>query len=449
MQLDNIEELKKYFDSRKGATFLYPYLAEQYMKRDKIKEARKICKKGLKIYPQDPTGHYIRGLLEKRTGNIKNYIQQMKKCIQLDNGFLRAYYELITEGDEYITDTEMKNYHLKLILNKQSADNLTEEAESNISQGQQQTSISANTTTSGDEQTKPDDIETELEKLDDIGEEEILNVAEEEDVSKPKNVSEDISEIEEGGESEGEQYNHFMKEVSKYEDFDIEEESELEPGSEQERSEEYAEKQDVSGDSSTKDQSSPEDNDQAEKRADKKEREKEGKHRVKNIDKLKNNFGLGLSKELQEEDVKKRIEMIESMFNAVNREDEGSDESLDIDMGFMENENSDNQANTNSLTFKNAEDGESSEEREKKSDTRVEIRRKTKNKLEEGPDKVDLKIPVPTMTFVDVLVKQELFDQALDVLDVIQKRKSGMEEEVEQKRKKIMRLKSEYKDEEE
>jgi len=67
-------------------------------------------------------------------------------------------------------------------------------------------------------------------------------------------------------------------------------------------------------------------------------------------------------------------------------------------------------------------------------------------KAEESKDssdgKVELKIPVPTFTLVEVFKKQKLYDEALQLLDVLTK-KSKNQTRIEKERDEILRLKME------
>jgi tetratricopeptide (TPR) repeat protein len=59
---------------------------------------------------------------------------------------------------------------------------------------------------------------------------------------------------------------------------------------------------------------------------------------------------------------------------------------------------------------------------------------------ESGPTKVELKIPVPTFTLVEVFKKQKLYDEALQLLDVLEKR-SKNKEKIARARAEILQLK--------
>jgi hypothetical protein len=59
----------------------------------------------------------------------------------------------------------------------------------------------------------------------------------------------------------------------------------------------------------------------------------------------------------------------------------------------------------------------------------------------EEKDKVNLNIPIPTLTFVEVLQNQKLYDQALEILDLLEKRSSD-KEKIIRKKEEIIKLKS-------
>ncbi|MBN2279805.1 MAG: tetratricopeptide repeat protein [Candidatus Marinimicrobia bacterium] len=75
-----------------------------------------------------------------------------------------------------------------------------------------------------------------------------------------------------------------------------------------------------------------------------------------------------------------------------------------------------------------------------------EFKSNIKNNLNESissqeKEKVNLNIPIPTLTFVEVLQNQKLYDQALEILDILEKR-SADKERIIQKKEEIIRLKS-------
>jgi len=63
-------------------------------------------------------------------------------------------------------------------------------------------------------------------------------------------------------------------------------------------------------------------------------------------------------------------------------------------------------------------------------------------KRQDDKDRIELKIPIPTLTLVEVLKKQKLYDQALDVLNILEKKSKNVEK-VKKVREKIVQLKAE------
>ncbi len=87
------------------------------------------------------------------------------------------------------------------------------------------------------------------------------------------------------------------------------------------------------------------------------------------------------------------------------------------------------------------------EEPKKKTEDIPEFNAKIKESLNESDDKenkegVNLNIPIPTLTFVEVLKNQKLYDQALEILELLEKRSSD-KEKIIQKKEEIIKLKAE------
>jgi len=85
-------------------------------------------------------------------------------------------------------------------------------------------------------------------------------------------------------------------------------------------------------------------------------------------------------------------------------------------------------------------------EKENKSEDIPEFKNKIKKNLDnnisaEDKDKINLNIPIPTLTFVEVLQNQKLYDQALEILDLLEKRSSD-KEKIIRKKEEIIKLKS-------
>ncbi|MCF7886561.1 MAG: hypothetical protein K9M80_08700 [Candidatus Marinimicrobia bacterium] len=112
MILNNLNKLQNYIKNNK--TPLFAYFADKILKSNKDKAAQKICIEGEKEFSRDAWGKYMRAKVEKALGNQELYFQYLEDCIQLDRGFLQAYYELISEGKEVLSDQKLSAYYLKL-----------------------------------------------------------------------------------------------------------------------------------------------------------------------------------------------------------------------------------------------------------------------------------------------------------------------------------------------
>ncbi len=82
---------------------------------------------------------------------------------------------------------------------------------------------------------------------------------------------------------------------------------------------------------------------------------------------------------------------------------------------------------------------------ESKKETKVQKKENKKAKsgraIDKENEKVELNIPIPTLTFVEVLKKQKLFDQALRILEILEE-KSADKSRIEKARAEIIQLKA-------
>ena len=70
------------------------------------------------------------------------------------------------------------------------------------------------------------------------------------------------------------------------------------------------------------------------------------------------------------------------------------------------------------------------------------VKKTVEKETVDDKDRIELKIPIPTLTLVEVLKKQKLYDQALDVLNILEKKSKNVEK-VKKVREKIVQLKAE------
>jgi tetratricopeptide (TPR) repeat protein len=99
----------------KKNSYLVPILADVYIERKEIKRALKICQSFLKKHPDSAIGHFIIAKAMIEEGNVEMGIEHLKRVIEIDNGFLQAYYKLFDIGKSYLTTEAIKKLYEKIL----------------------------------------------------------------------------------------------------------------------------------------------------------------------------------------------------------------------------------------------------------------------------------------------------------------------------------------------
>jgi len=114
MLLSNVNRVLHYFQNKNNKTPLYSYLTDKLLEKKRIEEAEKICGLGQRIFPDDAVGKYIQTKIDRINDDQQAYFANLEECIQLDNGFLQAYYDLLTRGKNILPPEKIKHYYQKL-----------------------------------------------------------------------------------------------------------------------------------------------------------------------------------------------------------------------------------------------------------------------------------------------------------------------------------------------
>jgi len=135
MDLQNKSELEIYIESH-GGTKLGPILADLNLQNNLVDDAVALCQKIITEDPSSPYGYYLIALAEIKSGEIADAIEHLKQTIELDYGFLDAYYLLIEIGKDHLNQGAIKACYEKIIeLNpfdenaKPEADRISENAD--------------------------------------------------------------------------------------------------------------------------------------------------------------------------------------------------------------------------------------------------------------------------------------------------------------------------------
>lgn len=135
MIVSKTKKLLKYVTKKEYKTPLYALLADKLLQSDEIEKSEQVCSKGQKYFPDDAYGKFVEAKINKNRGNTEKYLKNLQECIEFDTGFVQAYYELISAGQDILSSNELARYYQKLQKNN-FADNEFLEEYSSLSKEQ-------------------------------------------------------------------------------------------------------------------------------------------------------------------------------------------------------------------------------------------------------------------------------------------------------------------------
>jgi len=107
MTLFEKEILQRYLDNNADSR-LFPILTEIYLKEQRVDQAIKVCQNGLRMHPGSACGHYMMARAVHQQGDIDLALQYLKATIALQPSFLQAYYYLLALGRQQLPADELK-----------------------------------------------------------------------------------------------------------------------------------------------------------------------------------------------------------------------------------------------------------------------------------------------------------------------------------------------------
>jgi len=465
---------------------LFTIRVQQYIENDQLEEAAEVCQAGIAHYPDIALAHYLLGVTKLKQGKPAEGIEYLKKCIELDPGYLQAYHQLVELGEEHLDQEEIIQYyeHISQLnpfdsqaqemaqhyepqkkstaaevsakpepLEKgkpaQSEEDLAvsdtkvEEAEAAVDtseteaeaeldeeeaypsldlESEEEPAAEINTPADDDQPTEPEAVTKP-------GEKEDQPKTEKEESAKPQRDTETQSEDTDSQPRPSQLDDMFNKLRSKPLDEVQQENWDFimgpKDGADTAKAQKETEKPDQTG-KENKEAKSPE-----EKNSPKPEEPKASK----------------ATKDMNRS-------QLDAMFAKIRRD---STTQLKEKAERKETAAQKDQADTGSAVEKKSplkikvdestalEEDSSAETKGKADLLDREIAQKEQaikaGEEKQATEKVELKIPIPTMTFVEVLKKQKLYDQALEILDALAK-KSKDSERISKKRSEILQLKA-------
>ncbi|MCK4640812.1 MAG: hypothetical protein KAU06_05710 [Candidatus Marinimicrobia bacterium] len=113
MDLMDKSVLESYLESHDGSK-LGPILAEIYLQEDRIDDMINLCQQEITKDPKSPYGYYLLALAEIKSNEIANAIEHFKQTVSLDSGFLEAYYKLVEIGQDTLSPGVLKTCYIRI-----------------------------------------------------------------------------------------------------------------------------------------------------------------------------------------------------------------------------------------------------------------------------------------------------------------------------------------------
>ena len=113
MDLMDRSDLESYLESHDGSK-LGPILAEIYLQEDRIDDMINLCQQGITKDPKSPYGYYLLALAEIKSNEITSAIEHLKQTISLDSGFLEAYCKLVEIGRDTLSPGALKTCYIRI-----------------------------------------------------------------------------------------------------------------------------------------------------------------------------------------------------------------------------------------------------------------------------------------------------------------------------------------------
>ncbi|HOV24350.1 MAG TPA: hypothetical protein PL107_08825 [Candidatus Marinimicrobia bacterium] len=95
-------------------SYLRPLLAALYLEDQDCQAAIELCRQDLAIHPFSTIGHYIWALAALAMNDLNQAATNLCAIIQIDGKFLQAYYKLAELGGDYLNQAELKYCYEKI-----------------------------------------------------------------------------------------------------------------------------------------------------------------------------------------------------------------------------------------------------------------------------------------------------------------------------------------------
>lgn len=114
MDLKNIADLENYLDTH-GDSRLGILLADMYLQAGNLQEAVDRCRQEITQNPRSALAYYLLAQIEMKLNRQENALEYLKQTVALDSGFLEAYYQLVAVGQKTLPPGAIKSCYLKIM----------------------------------------------------------------------------------------------------------------------------------------------------------------------------------------------------------------------------------------------------------------------------------------------------------------------------------------------
>ncbi len=114
MDLKDIASLENYLDTHSDSK-LGILLADRYLQAGNLQEAVNLCREEITQNPHSALAYYLLAQIEIKLNRQEDALEYLKQTIALDSGFLEAYYQLVSVGQKILPPGAVKSCYLKII----------------------------------------------------------------------------------------------------------------------------------------------------------------------------------------------------------------------------------------------------------------------------------------------------------------------------------------------
>lgn len=433
MDLQNRTELEAHIKSHTDSQ-LRLALADLYLQENMLNDAMALCQKVITENPGSPYGYFLLAQVEINAGDVAAALEYLKQAVDLDSGFLSAYYLMLAAAREQLSPGARKACYGKIIELNPYDENaraefgrIAEDPDRDFLKNIRLPEIKIQQTTARSE-TETETAPGENTQAAEAEEKPVLS-EEEAHLGPPEATEEEEPETNIAVDPEP------QLEAEAVEDWDTEQEEPVttaEPASEEE---EISTEPGQKAEAETPPPASPPATAAGQSAA--ALSDMFAKLKSKPLDEVqKENWSLPVVEAPQEEENQNSLYKRPNVkYTVPLKEKKGEQQDFETIRRKVPSPPEEKQQ------APEVAEAEPPKKAVKKPAPEAPAKKDISADTENG-GKVELKIPVPTFTLVEVFKKQKLYDEALQLLDVLEK-KSKNPERIEKERREIIQLKME------